>query len=304
MGIYDRDYYREERGGMGFRPPLPVVTALIVLNVAILIIDFLATPEVRPGSRTLLQDYLGMTPTTLYQPWQWYRFVTYGFVHDQRLFHLIGNMLILYFFGTEIAERLGRAEFLRFYFLCLVAGSVAWALYSAADAAPENVRMFGASGAAVGVLVLFALYYPRRTVLAYFVIPIPAWLLGAIVVGADLFGALGGGTAPIAYIVHLTGAAVAFLYHRLRWNLGRPIERLADGIRRWRRPRLRVVHPPTSSADNDDDSAIDDEEVDRILAKLSASGLGSLTAAERRTLQAASQEYKRKLRRGHDPRAD
>lgn len=298
MGIYDRQYYREERSGMGFRPPMAVVAALVIANIAALLADFLLTPDVRPGGRTLLQTYLGMTPQTLYQPWEWYRFLTYGFVHDQRLFHLIGNMLILYFFGNDVEERLGRGEFLRFYGLCLLVGSITWALLGAGGATDNpNVRMFGASGAAVGVLVLFALYYPRRTVFAYFIIPMPAWLLGAIIVGADLMGALGGGAAPVAYSVHLAGAATAFLYFQLRWNLGRPIEWIADWWRKRGRPKLRVVRPQPPEHD-EDDSALDDEEVDRILAKLSAEGLDSLTAGERRFLQDASRRYQQKLRSG------
>ncbi len=300
MGIYDRQYYREERSGMGFRPPMPVVAALVIANIAALLADFLLTPDVRPGGRTLLQHYLGMTPQTLYQPWEWYRFLTYGFVHDQRLFHLIGNMLILYFFGNDVEERLGRNEFLRFYVLCLLVGSIAWALMGAGGATDNpNVRMFGASGAAVGVLVLFALYYPRRTVFAYFIIPMPAWLLGAIIVGADLFGALGGGAAPVAYSVHLAGAATAFLYFQLRWNLGRPIEWIAEWWRKRGRPKLRVVrpHPPEHE---DDDLALNEEEVDRILAKLSHQGLDGLTASERRFLQDASRRYQQKLRTGRN----
>lgn len=300
MGIYDREYYREERVGMGFRPPMAVVAALVIANIAVLLADFLFTPDVRQGGRTLLQDYLGMTPQTLYRPWQWYRFLTYGFVHDQRLFHLIGNMLILYFFGNDVEQRLGRNEFLRFYLLCLLTGSIVWALLGAGGVAENpNVRMFGASGAAVGVLVLFAFYYPRRTVFAYFIIPMPAWLLGAIIVGADLFGALGGGAAPVAYSVHLAGAATAFLYAQLRWNLGRPFEWIADWWRKRGRPKLRVVRPQPLEHDEDDPTSTE-EEVDRILAKLSAQGLDGLTADERRTLQDASRRYQQKLRAGRN----
>ena len=103
-----------------------------------------------------------------------------------------------------------------------------------------------------------------------------------------------GESGQIAYTVHLSGAAFAFLYHRLNWNLGR----LIPGKLSWRsfkrRPRLRL-HAP---AEEDEDL---NAEVDRILAKISQQGESSLTRKERRTLQSASRRFQQKRRTAEGP---
>ena len=111
------------------------------------------------------------------------------------------------------------------------------------------VQAYGASGAIAGVVVLYALNFPRRTLLLFFVIPIPAWLFGVLMVGLDMLGATGrAGTSNVAYSMHLAGAAFAFVYYQRGWNL----TRLTAGRLSWptfrRKPRLRVHKPEEEPA--------------------------------------------------------
>ena len=292
MGLYERDYYREERSGLSLRAPTKLVGILIIINITVLLADFLFTPDARRGPRSisLFQQYFGAYSWTLTQPWFYFQFLTYGFVHSQQLLHLVLNMLSLWVFGNDVEDRYGRWEFLRFYLLSMVVGSVSWAAINLAQG--ENTGpLFGASGAVAATVVLFALNFPRRTILLYFVIPVPAWLVGVLMVLGDLYGATGRGDAHVAYAVHLTGAAFAFLYFQLNWNFGRLFNFDFSSWARWRRrPRLRVLHP-----ENEDDAEhLNEDEVDRILAKIHREGESSLTGRERRTLQEASREYQRK----------
>jgi hypothetical protein len=139
-------------------------------------------------------------------------------------------------------------------------------------------------------VVLYALHFPRRTLLLFFVIPMPAWLLGVLVVAYDMFGASGGiAGSNVAYSVHLAGAAFAFIYYLRGWNL----TRLTEGWRiAWptfrRKPRLRVHKPVEEPGSNLS------ADVDRILEKIYREGEASLTAGERKTLETASREYQRK----------
>ena len=128
----------------------------------------------------------------------------------------------------------------------------------------------GASGAIAGMVILFALNYPRATILLFFVIPMPAWLAGVLFVGLDMLGAFGGRPGSnIAFSAHLAGAAFAFVYYQQRWNL----TRLTQGFR-WpqlparRKPRLRVHRP-----EQDLEPGLN-QEVDRILEKISRAGRG------------------------------
>ncbi len=289
MGIYDRDYYREEQRTWGLRGPQSVTTALVIVNVVVYLMEY--------ASEGRIANALALPVWTLTHPLYWWQFLTYGFIHDPRdVSHVVFNMLTLWFFGRSVERRYGAKEFLRIYLVLLVFSSVGWAAIAKfVEGAPPDASVIGASGAVVGVVILFVLNYPRQEVLLFFALPMPAWALGVLFVGQDIWGALAReSTSRVAYTVHLSGAAFAFLYYRLGWNLGQLAS--GRGPRQWlrRRPRLRLLKP-----EQPDEADKLTAEVDRILAKISLQGEASLTAKERRTLQNASRRYQEK-RQGAD----
>ena len=281
MGIYDRDYYREERAQLSLRGPRSVTMTLIIVNVVIYLLDYLLEGRIKRS--------LSVSVWTLTHPLFWWQFLTYGFIHDPNdVAHILFNMLTLWFFGRPVEQRYGAKEFLRVYLMLLVFGSLVWA--AAGSLTGENATLIGASGAVIGIVILFVLNYPREQVLLFFVLPMPAWALGVLYVAYDVWGAMSReSTSHVAYAVHLSGAAFAFLYYRFGWNLGR----LVPGRVSWRwlrrRPHLRLHRPEHQ----EEDEKLN-EEVDRILAKISRQGEASLTGKERRTLQNASRRYQRK----------
>ena len=290
MGIYDRDYYRGEGPQFSLRMPQTIVIRLILINVALWLANGLFFSDSQ-----WLSEHLAVNSATLANPLQWYRFLTYGFVHDWSSFsHLAFNMVALYFFGPEIESLYGHKEYLRLYLVMLVAGSLVWAVANSL-AGTGHAAMFGASGAIVGTIILFCLHYPRRTILLMFVIPVPAWVLGVLAVGYDVMGALSGSSGPVqtAVSVHLTGAAVAFLYFHFHWNFGQLFERPLAWLRRGKRSHLRVFKPPVEDDPRQDDADLK-ERVDQILEKIYRQGEASLTRQERRILETASREYQRR----------
>lgn len=297
MGIYDRDYYRPQPPGISLGGPRTIVATLILINVAVFLADGLFTPRDHQ-----ITELLSARVGTLTQPWMWWQLLTYGFTHSSwpDYWHILGNMLGLWFLGRDIELTYGRKEFLRLYLTLLVFGSVVWCVSCKFQGVPDGVHLVGASGAVVGIVVLYALHFPRRTLLLYFVIPIPAWLLGVLLVLSDLYGAASGGAGRVAYSVHLAGAGFALLYYRFGWNLGR----LTGGrfSLAWlkRRPKLRVHRPENRDPDNvPSDKPSNDKlskEVDRILEKIHRQGEASLSRSERRTLEAASRKYQKKQR--------
>jgi len=286
MGIYDRDYYRQARPSFGLSFPRTVVGCLLLTNVVIYLVDWLVLEHP-------LYELCRLTGTTL-TDFQWWRFVSYAFMHAERPDHIVLNMLGLWMFGREIEGLYGPKEFLRLYLALAAFGGLVWAVGNQlAQGAPQS-SVIGASGAVAGIVILYALHFPRRILLLFFVLPTPAWLAGVLMVTLDALGALQSYGAPagrsgsnIAYTVHLAGAALAFLYYRAGWNFGR----LTPGSFSWRRfkpkPRLRVHLP------EDEEESLT-QEVDRILAKISREGEKSLTREERRTLQNASKQYQRR----------
>jgi phosphate uptake regulator len=150
----------------------------------------------------------------------------------------------------------------------------------------------------MAVLAAFIWYYPRQTLLLYGVLPVPAWALGLLYLVSDI-GGIGDRTSNVAHVAHLAGALFGVLYAWRGWNLDGLVEVPTAWARRFsRRPRMRIVRPDDdrdTSARPGDDPQLDDE-VDRILEKISRSGEGSLTAAERDTLTRASQRLRQRNR--------
>uniref|UniRef100_A0A0E0FTI5 Peptidase S54 rhomboid domain-containing protein n=1 Tax=Oryza nivara TaxID=4536 RepID=A0A0E0FTI5_ORYNI len=132
--------------------------------------------------------------------------------------HLISNMIGLYFFGSSISNMFGPAFLLKLYVAGALAGS-AFFLLEKAFLAPrrqfyggwDNSRTpaLGASAAANAIILLDIFLYPKKLVYLYFFIPIPAAIMGAILIGADLLRVKRQG--QVSGTSHLGGALIAAL---------------------------------------------------------------------------------------------
>jgi membrane associated rhomboid family serine protease len=271
------------------------VLTIIVANIAIWVANLLGANEFSINRFLALE---GDLPQHLLKAWE---LVTYGFVHDsQNPWHLVFNMLALWFFGREVEEVLGRAEFFRFYLTAIVLAGIGWLVSVQFGQPMQAPRMFlvGASGAVMAVLAVFIWYFPRQTVLLWGVLPVPAWALGVLYFFSDLQGAASGG-GHVANVAHLSGAIFGLLYAWRGWHLGG----VTDLAARFRRSRMRVVRhddddarPSRPAADSRlGDDGLQDT-VDRILEKISRSGEASLTPQERETLTQASKRLKERIR--------
>jgi membrane associated rhomboid family serine protease len=296
MGIYDREYYRDDRppSRLHFADQM-MVTNLVIINVAVYLIDFFL------GDEHWLNQSLSLSSADFANPWLWWKFLTYGFAHASYpdVAHIFWNMLGLWIFGREVELIYGRREFLRIYLGAILLGSIVWSLrYLLVGSAGVTYVLLGASGAVTAIVLLFVLHYPKRTILLMFVLPVPAWVMGVLIIGGNLMQMVSGpaaeGPQTVAFDVHLAGAAFAILYFRMGWNLGTLLPDLS-GMRSWwkrlrGRPRLRVHEADENAGDLD-------EEGDRLLIKVHREGEASLTPKERRILEAYSRRMRQKHRR-------
>jgi membrane associated rhomboid family serine protease len=285
VGIYDREYYRRPQQGLSLRMPQSIVVTLIIINVALYLIDGLLFQQDHALTKTL-----ELSSNTLWHPWLWWQFITYGFVHDPNsVMHLIGNMLGLWFLGRAVEQIYGSKEFLRIYLCMLLFGSISFAVGNAIFYPNGGPGLLGASGAVTGVTILFVLNFPHIT-LVLFPIPIPvkAWVIGVLLVVFNLFGTIHQ-SGNVAFGVHLAGIVFACLYFQYRWNLGRFFEYFFHMPKFLTRPKFRIHNP-----DEEPDESDLNVEVDRILEKISREGEGSLTRKERRILETASREYQKR----------
>lgn len=261
----------------------PWVKRLLIANGVVFIIT-LAFAGLIP--------YLAFTPAdVLSQPWTP---VTYMFVHAG-LFHLLFNMLGLFFFGPPLEERWGEHEFAKFYLLTGLGGAALSLVF------PER-PIIGASAAIYGVLVAFAMYWPESPIYIWGIFPVKAKWLVTFMIALSIFSAVTGGSGGIAHLAHLGGAAAAFIYLKSRWAPS-PYGAV-PAARRRARSKWRVL---SGSEDPGSVAAVVDpqeqrrsdraarellDDVDEILDKISAGGLSSLTDDERSRLDEASRRHR------------
>jgi membrane associated rhomboid family serine protease len=260
--VRDADLYYEQ----SLAPPAsPVVVGLIIANVAVFLVQVtLSVASVRFDP----VHWFGLNPWQLADLHVW-QLITYMFLHSvDDPFHIIFNMLFLYFFGRDIEAMLGSRRFLVFY---LTAGVIGGLLFCAIHPARSlGLPLIGASGAVMATMVLYACYWPKRIILLFFLFPIAVKWCVLLFVGLDLFWAvrLGGGGS----LAHFGGAAYGFLFWRMR-----PV------IAAWR--ERRAVARESAQAHDDED---DEKKLDEILEKVHTRGLNALTRREKKFLREMS----------------
>lgn len=255
----------------------PWVRRLIVANIAVFLLTW-AVPS--------LELYLAFAPSaTLSQPWT---ILTYMFVHAG-FWHIFFNMLALFFFGPAVEERFGSGEFIRYYLVCGLGGAALSFLFA------WNTSVVGASAAVYGVMLAYAIYWPDNPIYIWGILPVKAkWLVLAFVV-FTLVSAFDGRMDGTAHFAHLGGFAAGFLYLKAA-GLGTAVSTRA---RKLFRPKLTVIpgsgtaappKPARPRRSAEEERMLDD--LDRVLEKISQSGIASLTPDERKLLDEASRRYR------------
>jgi len=147
---------------------------------------------------------------------------------QKEFFHLVFNMITLYFVGGRMLEVLGRSRFLKLYIiggLCSTAATVAISLSKTANTPTEKIireysRSLGASGSVMSCVVLYGLLFPRSIVMINFILPVPAALMVAMYILIDLYG-LEYGSGGVNNVGHLAGAAYGIAYYLYNLRKGR-----------------------------------------------------------------------------------
>lgn len=275
--------YATQRFASGYQLT-PWVKRLLIANTVV----FLLTAIV---GGSFFYSWFGFTAANaLTRPWG---AVTYMFLHGD-LWHLLLNMLVLFFFGPPLENRWGSSEFLKYYLLCGL-GGVALSFVFAPQAS-----IIGASAAIYGLMLAFAWYWPETPIYVWGIFPVKAkWLVGFffVLTFISAFGRAGGG---IAHFAHLGGLLTGVGYLKFGDRL---VARLGE-IRSSRMSERFAIVPRRVSSEEEGEKASRGkkrarggrreeellDEVDRILDKISARGMGALTDDERRVLDEVSRK--------------
>ena len=296
--------YRDTYGGFGGFSMTPWVKRLLIANTALYVAVLLGRFFV-PGN--LVRDWFAFQPADfLTRPWT---VVTYAFFHAG-VMHLLGNMLMLFFFGPPLEDRWGSRAFLRVYLVAAAGGALFSVLFAFLDPASYIV---GASGATLGLMLAFAMIWPDMEIHIWGIFPVKAkWLVGALIF-INLAMALEGSGGQVAVLAHLGGMAATFLYLKSPWaphawgELPRTsrkpaAKRAGTALVPWggkkaaaaasqQTATVTQARPAAARKGKSQERELLDD-VDRILDKISAQGLSSLTEEERKRLDEVSRRYR------------
>ncbi len=274
-----------KRGYLGLPSALRVI---LLLNVAIFVLQAVVAAFGGGALVSGLFNVFGFIPEwqiTLLQPW---RLVTYMFLHGSVL-HVAFNMLWLWWMGRPVEQQLGPRNFLVIYFGSGIGGALINLVFSPFFAA--NVTI-GASGAVFGMMVAFAMLFPRIPIMLLFFPPIEARFLVAGLIAIDLLFI--SSADNVARIVHLGGALWGYILVKLYWQ-GYNYDLWFELFRqRFKKKKVPGKSGPVSSgarnprmkkvADAEIVEEYSQDDLDRILDKISKSGYEALTAEEKRLL--------------------
>jgi membrane associated rhomboid family serine protease len=190
-------------------PGLPAATrTILIVTIGAFLLQSFADQSAVAGFA------LWPLATPLFRPWQ---VVSYALLHDGFL-HLFLNMFALFMFGRDLELTWGAKRFTVFYVVCvLAAAATQLAVMHASGAFYPTV---GASGGVFGLLLAYAVYFPRaRITLLFPPIPMPAWLFVTLYGVLELVLGVTGTQEGVAHFAHLggmLGGAVLILLWRAK----------------------------------------------------------------------------------------
>lgn len=274
------------------------LTRIIIVNIGVFVainVIYLFATYANAGSTPqwfhTLTHWLSVSSTLselILRPWTW---LTHMFLH-QGFWHILWNMLFLYWFGRIIGDFIGDNKVLPLYILGGLMGGLFF--FMSANLFPygsgQDFYAMGASAAAMAMVVGSATLSPDYNMRLILIGDVKLKYIAAVLVFLDLIGTAGSMNTG-GHFGHIGGAVMGYLYiDQLRKgnNLGAWIEKIIQW--RWsdHRRQLRVVHR-NEYRDVDTQQLNEEEELDRILDKIKEKGLGSLSDYEKAFLKKMSE---------------
>ncbi len=301
MSYNDRYYRPSLFGGFSFFPP--IIKYLMIINGIVYLIQiflgqFYFTDDFgRPRTlESYLIQYFALMPIgSGFRPWQ---LLTFQFMHGS-FSHVLFNMLYLWMFGTELENLWGSKKFLIYYLTCGIGAGLTQLFLSPIFEGSVGPTV-GASGGIYGVLMAYAVLFPRRPIYLYFFIPIPAMYLIGFMILLELFSV--GDLSLTAHLAHIGGAFIGLIYILVERHINFSLDGLIENFLN----RRRMKYYSTKKSDryydvdyydieethhkSDQSDTVDQEVIDRILDKISKYGYQSLTDEEKRILFEASKK--------------
>lgn len=260
------------------------LNTLIFVAFALINIPFFLSGNGGLAYEAWIREYAGFPASIAKLPYRFYTILTYQFFHDG-LLHILFNMLWLYWMGRIFLDFLKPRQFHFVYLAGGFAGALvflaAYNVFPVFATALPAATVIGASASVMAIIVAAATLVPDYSMRLLFLGDVKLKYLALAYIVLDIIGVAtkdAGGS-----FAHLGGAVFGFAYIKL-----------LRGGTDWsnifkRKPKLRVVRNESSGAGNrKQPDKVNQEEIDRILDKISKSGYDKLNKEEKETLFKAS----------------
>ena len=301
--LSDRDYMREEDNGMGLSWTVMLLIALVVV--------FAADAIAKAYLGLSLQQHGTLSSSVWQKGWVW-QLLTFQFLHVD-FPHLFFNGLGLWMFGRPIEAAFGGRRMLGLWIAGGLVGGLLQLGISAAFPNQFSPDVVGASAGLMTFLAIFCRLEPDARILLALIVPVPARFLFYFSVGVALFFTVVPSRDGVAHAAHLGGLLFGWFWVQAGYHRGEGLgDRLSEAWQRWRQQRRsrgtsasraasgRILKPTFGSKpavvrpEKLSDAEFMAREVDPILEKIARDGIGSLTAAERQTLEDARKKVARR----------
>ncbi len=260
-----------------------IVEKIIFINVAIFIVTYLfnTLSFLFKSEGNFIINWFALSPhlnTIIFKPWT---IISYGFIHSG-FFHILFNLLFLYYIGNLFLDYFSKKQFLVYYLLGIISGGIIYLLsynYLPALKTQETV-LVGASAGVTAILVGIASHIPNYVLRFRFIGGIKLLYIAIAFIALDLIQIPNGNAG--GHLAHIGGAIIGYLL-TVYLNQGKGIIEWFENlfISKKQKP-LKTVYknkqPYKSNINNPKGQQI---KIDRILDKISKSGYDTLTKDEK-----------------------
>lgn len=259
-----------------------VVEKIIILTILIFIFTYLfnTLSFLFNTDANLIVEWFSLKPSfelLLYRPWT---IISYGFLHIG-FFHILFNLMILYYFGTLFLDFFDSKQFLTYYLLGIFSGGLIYMLsYNYLPALQtQQTLLVGASAGVTAIVVGIASYIPNYSLNFRFIGSIKLVYIAIAMVILDVVQIPTGNAG--GHLAHLGGALMGFLLTRYL-NKGSQFIAIWNGL--WstsKKTPLKTVYKNRKSEPTSTSFNFDQKKIDSILDKISKSGYDTLTKEEK-----------------------
>jgi membrane associated rhomboid family serine protease len=294
MGVWD-DIMATFRNGSNLIKLIYINVAIFLIITIIGVIGFLVVNPGISGQTIRFLSVPSSMHSLLLRPWT---LITYMFTHKE-LLHILVNLLWLYWFGKIFLEYLDQKKLVAVYLLGGIAGGFTYVLaYNIFPAfqgvVGESIPLLGASASVMAIVVAIAAYVPDYTVYLFLLgrVKIKYIALGIFIFTSIMdFSVNSGGK-----LAHIGGALFGYFYtlsYRQGKDIGKSINKIIDYIVTMFKPEKKLKVTYKRKSDDFEFNRMKAEhqnEINKILDKISKGGYDSLTRIEKEILFKESQK--------------